>query len=109
MREMFWDSALLVRLQNGVERIFSGPYDALDFLENEWPVRKIQAKRAAAHCREALEGTKSTSAARQSFIIACAEAGLPVSCRGGKPVALATSDALRTVDHDEAGEPRWVA
>ncbi len=31
MREMFWDSALLVRLQNGVERIFSGPYDALDF------------------------------------------------------------------------------
>ncbi|MGZ2471908.1 hypothetical protein FB007_13223 [Sinorhizobium medicae] len=37
MKEIPWRVPLSAKLQNGIERRFCGPYDALDFLEHEWP------------------------------------------------------------------------
>ncbi|MBL3685243.1 DUF982 domain-containing protein (plasmid) [Sinorhizobium meliloti] len=37
MKELRWRVSVSVTLQNGTTRQFCGPYDALDFLENEWP------------------------------------------------------------------------
>lgn len=45
MREVPWRVPLSVTLQNGMNRQFCGVYDALDFLENEWPMHgKHQAR-----------------------------------------------------------------
>lgn len=37
MKQVLWRVPLSVTLQNGMPRRFCGPYDALDFLEHEWP------------------------------------------------------------------------
>ncbi len=68
---------LRVKLQGGLERIFLTVYDALDFLENEWPLRSGAAyERAIAVCRHALEGRANGRAARVALISACREAGV---------------------------------
>lgn len=38
--DLKWDEPVVVRLHCGLERRFIGPYEALDFLENEWPLRR---------------------------------------------------------------------
>lgn len=66
-----------VELQGGLERMFLNTYDALDFLENEWPIRSGEAyERALCACRNALLGKENCRTARAALIAACHEAGL---------------------------------
>jgi len=61
-----------------LERTFTGAYDALDFLENEWPLRHGERhQRAVKTCRGALNGTTPRIVAREAFVAACLEAGMP--------------------------------
>jgi len=76
MREVRWRTPLWVTLQNGMRRQFSGPYDALDFLENEWPNHRVQHARAVNACREALQQPEYVNTARNCFRAACIEASL---------------------------------
>ncbi|MDR6759496.1 hypothetical protein J2Y48_004812 [Mycoplana sp. BE70] len=78
--DLTWSVPLNVRLQNGIHHIFSGPYEALDFLENEWPLRRGQKyERALRLCRGALNLATPLAVAREAFVAACLEAGLPVT------------------------------
>lgn len=73
-----WHLPITVQFKNGTERRFMGAYDALDFLENEWPVRKGRHYESAKSlCRAALNRSISSEAAREAFIASCLEAGLP--------------------------------
>jgi hypothetical protein len=73
-----WAHPLKVRLQSGIERIFSTVHEALDFLENEWPLRRGQRyDRAVKACRGALNRATPAAVAREAFIAACLEAGMP--------------------------------
>jgi hypothetical protein len=72
-----WHQPITVKLQNGVERRFTGAYDALDFLENEWPVRRgWHYDNAIRLCRAALARSMSTEVAKEAFVSACLEAAL---------------------------------
>ena len=72
-----WQKPISVQLQNGTERQFLGAYDALDFLENEWPIRKGRHyQNTISLCRAALNRSVSPEVARESFMAACIEAGL---------------------------------
>ncbi|UXS05397.1 DUF982 domain-containing protein [Agrobacterium tumefaciens] len=67
------------RLQCGLERTFLSVYDALDVLENEWPLRRgDRYTRAVEECRAALAWTLPSEVAREAFIAACLEAGMPL-------------------------------
>ncbi|MDX3929000.1 MAG: DUF982 domain-containing protein [Shinella sp.] len=73
-----WSIPVSVRLQCGLERTFSTVYEALDFLESEWPLRKGQKyERAVLTCRRALNRLTPGAVAREAFIAACLEAGMP--------------------------------
>ncbi|SDA99858.1 DUF982 domain-containing protein [Sinorhizobium sp. NFACC03] len=77
--DMPWSMPLEVTLQNGSNRTFSSVSDALDFLENEWPRRRGQRyEQAVETCRRALNRMTPIAVARETFISACREAGLPV-------------------------------
>ncbi|NWJ27472.1 DUF982 domain-containing protein [Rhizobium sp. RM] len=68
-----------VRLQCGLERTFLSVYDALDLLEHEWPLRHGgRYKRAVETCRGALSWLVPSEVAREAFIAACLEAGMPL-------------------------------
>jgi hypothetical protein len=72
-----WARPVKVRLQCGLEHSFTSIYDALDFLENEWPIR--QGRRydhAVKRCRRALSGVIPAAIVREDFVAACLEAGL---------------------------------
>lgn len=82
-QDLPWRAPVRVRLQNGLERIFLTVYDALDFLENEWPLRRGQRyDRAVRKCRAALRLLTPTEVAREAFIAACLEAGMPMVATG---------------------------
>ncbi|MBD9371793.1 DUF982 domain-containing protein [Rhizobium sp. ARZ01] len=90
-----WSVPLIVRLQNGMQHIFAGPFEALDFLENEWPLRRSQKReRAVRLCRAALNRRTPLAVARESFVSACLEAGLPVAA--AHPHATKTSGGQRS-------------
>ncbi len=75
-----WTDPVRVHLQSGLTREFSCIYDALDFLENEWPTRDgALYARAIRLCREALGRTVPAPVAREAFTFACLEAGMPVA------------------------------
>ena len=75
-----WSVPLTVRLQNGLQHIFAGPREALDFLENEWPQRRGQKyEQAVRLCQRALHRCAPLAIAREAFIAACLETGLPVT------------------------------
>ncbi|MBP2238715.1 hypothetical protein J2Z31_005256 [Sinorhizobium kostiense] len=76
MKEALWHIPLSITLQNGMPRVFRGPYDALDFLEYEWPNHSRWRHRAIRDCRAALSGIVAAEIARASFAAACAEASL---------------------------------
>ncbi|MQW73599.1 DUF982 domain-containing protein [Sinorhizobium medicae] len=76
MKEALWHPPLWISLQNGMPRLFRGPYDALDFLEHEWPSHGKWYHRAIRDCRAALSGIVAAEIARASFAAACAEASL---------------------------------
>lgn len=79
-RDIHWTMPLKVSLQSGVTRTFSGVYEALDFLENEWPSKNgNRYKSAVSSCRGALNRTAPVAVARDAFVAACHEAGVGVT------------------------------
>jgi hypothetical protein len=76
--EIPWRAPVKICLQCGLERTFSTVFGALDFLENEWPLRHGQRyDRAISKCRGALRRAVPAEVAREAFIAACLEASLP--------------------------------
>ncbi|OHV78472.1 DUF982 domain-containing protein [Ensifer sp. LCM 4579] len=88
LNEIPWTIPLTVRLSNGLTRTFGSVYEALDFLENEWPLRRGERyERAVRTCRRALNRMTPAAVAREAFIAACLEAGMPLvmAARARKP------------------------
>jgi hypothetical protein len=94
--EMPFRTPVVVWLPSGLEHSFHSVYDALDFLENEWPVRHGQRyERAVSECRDALNRKRPTEVAREAFIAACLEAGLPFAAAGMIPARAAARETRR--------------
>lgn len=56
LNEIPWTIPLTVRLSNGLTHSFASVYEALDFLENEWPLRRGERyERAVRTCRRGVE------------------------------------------------------
>jgi hypothetical protein len=92
-----WTRPVTIRLQCGLERSFTGAYDALDFLENEWPLRHGERyDRAVRTCRGALNGAIPSVIARESFLAACLEADMPAVMAPRKAGPQPTLGSLRT-------------
>ncbi|WP_085035380.1 DUF982 domain-containing protein [Ensifer aridi] len=97
LNEIPWTIPLTVRLLNGLTRTFTSVYEALDFLENEWPLRKGERyERAVRTCRRALNRMTPAAVAREAFIAACLEAGMPLvmNAPAREPQDPATKTAL---------------
>ncbi len=78
-QDVLFRAPVRVRLQCGLEKTFSSVYDALDFLEYEWPLRRGERyKTAVNRCRAALTWMVSPEVAHEAFISACLEAGMPM-------------------------------
>jgi hypothetical protein len=72
-----------VALPSGLEHSFHSVYDALDFLENEWPLKRgARYDRAVHRCRAALNRLAPVELAREAFVNACLEAGMPMIVAG---------------------------
>jgi hypothetical protein len=79
LADVYFSVPLHVVFSNGVTRTFDSVHDTLDFLENEWPLRQGERyKRACDKCRAALRRMTPIAVAREAFVAACLEAGLPV-------------------------------
>jgi hypothetical protein len=77
-RDIPWSHPLKVTLRTGMDRTFGSVYDALDFLENEWPRKRGDFHdRAVLACRRGLNGLAPAEVAREAFIAACLEIGMP--------------------------------
>ncbi len=73
-----WRDPVAIRLQCGLDRTFHTAFDALDFLENEWPLRHGERyERAINKCRGAISRAVPAEVAREAFFAACIEAGMP--------------------------------
>ncbi|WP_075292870.1 DUF982 domain-containing protein [Pararhizobium arenae] len=80
IRDRPWTKSLHVRPYEGLERSFCSIYDALDYLENEWPFREGKYHlRAITACRGVLNGLIKAEVAREAFIAACLEASMNVA------------------------------
>jgi hypothetical protein len=80
VRDIPWTQPLNVTLQSGLHRRFASIYEALDFLEHEWPLkREPRYESAIASCRRALDNGTPAAVARETFISACLEAAFDVS------------------------------
>lgn len=76
-RDAYWRHPVEIVMHSGLQRMFRHPYDALDFLQAEWPTRKGKAyRRALLWCAEALKMQDVAGLARRAFITAAREAGL---------------------------------
>lgn len=72
-----WTVPVELELPCGLTRRFLNAYDALDFLDAEWPTRRGPAyERALRLCRNALRGSHAAELARTAFIAAADEAGM---------------------------------
>lgn len=72
-----WNRPVELELPCGLTRRFQNAYDALDFLDAEWPTRRGPAyERAMRLCRNALRGVRAAELARAAFIAAAEEAGM---------------------------------
>ncbi len=70
-----WCKPVVIRLPSGLTRRFDGPYEAKDFLENEWPLRRGRHRdNASRQCEAALRRICSAEIAREAFIAAAIEA-----------------------------------
>jgi hypothetical protein len=77
--ELHWSTPVRVRLQDGLERTFSSVNDAVDFLENEWPMRNgSHYEQALTLCRSAEQRRASPEIARDAFIGACIAASIAI-------------------------------
>lgn len=78
IRDIPWTLPLRVTLSSGLDRTFSSVYEALDFLEHEWPLKRGERyDRAVACCQRALNRMTPPAVAREAFVAACLEAGMP--------------------------------
>lgn len=92
--DMPFSKPFIVKMHGGLEHKFLNAYDALDFLENEWPVRTGPFYEAAMRaCCETLSGTGSILAARVALMAACFEAGFEPLCDGDESSLAATRTA----------------
>ncbi|MDK1373949.1 MULTISPECIES: DUF982 domain-containing protein [unclassified Sinorhizobium] len=83
LNEIPWTNPLTVRLSSGIKHTFNSVYEALDFLENEWPLRNGQRyERAVRTCRGALNRMTPAAIAREAFVAACLEAEMPIVMTG---------------------------
>ena len=72
-----WNKPVHIVMQSGLARSFRHPYDALDFLEYEWPVRRCAAREQAVKwCARALEAKRFTALSRSAFQLAAHRAGM---------------------------------
>ena len=95
-----WTRPVKINLQCGLERSFIGVYDALDFLENEWPLRHGKRyKRAVKTCRDTLNGAIPAVIAREAFIAACLEAGMSAAMAPAKESSLSIRAAPSASQH----------
>ena len=79
LADIFFATPLHVHLSNGLSRTFDSVNDTLDFLENEWPLRHGERyRRACERCRAALRRQTPVAVAREAFVAARLETGLPV-------------------------------
>jgi hypothetical protein len=79
LADIYFSVPLRVSFPNGLTRSFESLHDTLDFLENEWPLRHGERyRRACDKCRAAIQRMTPVSIAREAFVAACLEAGLPV-------------------------------
>jgi len=79
LAELCWSQPIEVRLQDGLPRTFNSVNDALDFLENEWPVRSgLHYHQAVTLCRSAEGRFTSPEIARDAFIGACIAAAIAI-------------------------------
>lgn len=79
LADIYFSVPLRVSFPNGLTRSFESLHDTLDFLDNEWPLRHGERyRRACDKCRAALQRMTPVAIAREAFVSACLEAGLPV-------------------------------
>ena len=72
-----WPEPVEIRLQSGLNRTFREAFDALYFLEEEWPTRSgVAYERAKRWCRLAIETDEAADVARKAFIAAARQAGM---------------------------------
>ncbi|WP_244616192.1 DUF982 domain-containing protein [Rhizobium sp. RU20A] len=77
MHYIAWFRPVTLKLHSGIRHDVRSPYDALDFLNAEWPVRRGNHYAAARErCRNALTDPRETEAAREAMIAAALEAGV---------------------------------
>ncbi len=83
-----WNRPVELELTCGLTRRFQDAYDALDFLDAEWPTRRGPAyDRAIRLCRNALRGGPAAELARAAFIAAAEDAGMPQATDPGRLVS----------------------
>ena len=91
-----WSKPVITRLHNGLTHTFHTAGEALDFLENEWPVRYgVHHRRALDLCQAARNRMVSREAAREAFIGACLEANMPLVVTAGPPAHEIPSQTAR--------------
>lgn len=57
LNDVKWEKPVTISLENGAPRIFTGVYEAFDFLQHEWPERGDKAHEQALRlCRASLMG-----------------------------------------------------
>jgi hypothetical protein len=77
-RDIPWSQSIKVTLRPGMDRTFGSVYESRDFLENEWPQKRGKCyHHAVLTCRQGLCGVAPAEAAREAFVAACLEAGMP--------------------------------
>jgi hypothetical protein len=83
-----WNRPVELELPCGLTRRFQNAYDALDFLDAEWPTRRGPAYQQAIRlCRNALSDAHTAELARAAFIAASEEAGMRQASDPGRLVS----------------------
>ena len=75
LNDVKWESPVIISLENGAPRTFTGAYEAFDFLQHEWPSRHGKVyEQALRLCRASLMGSVGGEIARIAFIEASRDA-----------------------------------
>lgn len=89
--ELLLMAPLSVQMKDGTRQIFASVNDVLDFLEGEWTIyRGRKYSRAVQTCRRALNRMTPVAIAREAFVEACRDAGMPTDAErplGARPDA----------------------
>ena len=87
LNDVKWEKPVTISLENGAPRIFTGVYEAFDFLQHEWPERGDKAHEQALRlCRASLMGDVAGEIARTAFVAASRQA----SCLVEEPEKIAS-------------------